>query len=184
MNAATAVGRVAAVSLNRRHQFTKQNQLSIRLVTGHGVEGDAHFGTTVQHLYRGVDPTRANLRQVHLMQEELFGELHALGFPVAAGDLGENITTRGLDLLALPAGTLLHLGDSAIVEVTGLRKPCFQIDRFRQGLREAVTGRDAERRPILKSGIMSVVVSVGEIRPGDPLVATLPPTPHRPLAPV
>ncbi len=167
-------GAVVAVSRDSKHSFRKTNQACIRLIPGLGVEGDAHAGATVQHLSRmAVDPTQPNLRQVHLMHAELFDELRELGFAVAPGEMGENITTRGIDLLQLPAGTLLRIGDSAVIEVTGLRTPCVQLDRFQPGLMAAVRGP--------KSGIMSVVVTEGEIRPGDLVRVELPPPPHQAL---
>ncbi|MDL5203910.1 MOSC domain-containing protein [Streptomyces sp. ALI-76-A] len=175
-------GSVTAVSSNGTYSFTKPNRESITLVAGLGVEGDVHAGATVKHRFRmRRDPTRPNLRQVHLMHEELFEEVAAAGFEVAAGQLGENVTTRGIDLLGLPAGTLLRLGDEAVVEVTGLRNPCAQIDTFQKGLLKEVVGRDAAGRPRLRSGIMGVVVTGGVVRPGDPVRAELPDGPHRPL---
>ena len=134
------MGSVVAVSLRAGHHFSKTPSLGIRLLTGLGVAGDAHMGETVKHRSRvRKDPTQPNLRQVHLMHAELFGELRAKGFVVQPGDLGENITTSGIDLLALPTGTRLHLGASAVVEITGLRNPCIQIDHFQKG----PDGRDA-----------------------------------------
>ncbi|MGW0333053.1 MOSC domain-containing protein [Streptomyces sp. NPDC003011] len=175
-------GSVTAVSSNGTYSFTKPNRESITLVAGLGVEGDVHAGATVKHRFRmRKDPSQPNLRQVHLIHEELFEEVAAAGFEVAAGQLGENVTTRGIDLLGLPAGTLLRLGDEAVVEVTGLRNPCAQIDRFRKGLMKEVVGRDAEGRPRLRSGIMSVVVTGGVVRPGDPVKVELPDGPHRAL---
>jgi MOSC domain-containing protein YiiM len=178
-------GSVAAVSLSPEHSFGKANRESIRLRTGLGVEGDAHLGVTVQHLSRVArDPTQPNLRQVHLIHAELHDELRAAGFSVAPGEMGENVTTRGVDLLALPAGTRLHLGAEAVVEVTGLRNPCSQLDRFQPGLMSAVLDRDADGNLVRKAGIMGVVVADGEVRPGDPVRVELPPPPHHPLAPV
>ncbi|MFI1098002.1 MOSC domain-containing protein [Streptomyces sp. NPDC020917] len=175
-------GSVIAVSRDGTHRFSKANQDSIRLLAGLGVEGDAHLGVTVQHLSRiAQDPTQPNLRQVHLIHAELFDDLRLAGYDVAPGDLGENVTTRGLDLLGLPVGTLLHLGPDAVVEVTGLRNPCLQIDRFRSGLLKQVVGRDEGGAVIRKGGIMGVVLTGGELRPGDAVSAELPATPHRPL---
>ncbi|PWB63047.1 MAG: MOSC domain-containing protein [Bradyrhizobiaceae bacterium] len=180
-----ARGIVTAVSRSARHTFSKPAQLVIRLVAGLGVEGDAHLGETVKHRSRVArDPTQPNLRQVHLLHAELHEELRAGGFNVAPGDLGENVTTRGLDLLGLAAGTCLRLGDTAVVEVTGLRNPCVQIDRFRPGLMAAVLGRDAAGNLVRKAGIMAVVRTSGEVRPGDAIAVTLPPPPHRALVPV
>jgi MOSC domain-containing protein YiiM len=178
-------GTVAAVSRGPEHSFGKPNQERIRLLAGLGVEGDAHLGVTVQHLSRVArDPAQPNLRQVHLIHAELHDELRASGFAVAPGEMGENVTTRGVDLLALPAGTRLHLGAGAVVEVTGLRNPCHQLDRFQPGLMSAVLARDADGNLVRKAGIMAVVVADGEVRPGDPVRVELPPAPHRPLAPV
>jgi MOSC domain-containing protein YiiM len=174
-------GTVVAVSANPEYSFTKPNRAAIRLLAGLGVEGDVHAGVTVRHRSRvAQDPTRPNLRQVHLIHEELFTEVGD-AFTVRPGDLGENITTRGLDLLALPTGTLLRLGDEAVVEVTGLRNPCRQIDGFQRGLLKRVIGRDGSGAVVRKAGIMSVVVRGGLVRPGDPIVADPPPGPHRPL---
>ncbi|MFK7695935.1 MOSC domain-containing protein [Paenibacillus sp. HJGM_3] len=175
-------GVVTAVSRNGEHTFSKQNRSGIRLLAGFGVEGDAHAGITVQHRSRvAQDPTQPNLRQVHLMHAELHEELGAKGFQVEAGQLGENITTRGLDLLGLPTGTKLNIGDTAVIEVTGLRNPCAQIDKFQPGLQAAVLDRDAQGELIRKAGIMAVVLEGGDVRPGDPIRAELPPEPHRKL---
>ncbi|MBX7550332.1 MOSC domain-containing protein [Streptomyces sp. NPDC004232] len=174
--------RVTAVSSNGEHSFTKPNRDSVRLLAGLGVEGDAHAGVTVKHRARvEQDPTRPNLRQVHLLHEELFDEVGEAGFKVAPGELGENITTRGIDLLALPVGTLLRIGDRAVVEVTGLRNPCLQIDEFQDGLLKQVVGRDAAGNVVRRTGIMSIVRESGVVRPGDPIAVELPPGPHRPL---
>jgi MOSC domain-containing protein YiiM len=176
---------VVSVARSRGHRFSKQPELIIRLVAGHGVEGDAHFGTTVKHVHRvKQDPAQPNLRQVHLIHAELFDELRARGFDVGAGEIGENITTRGLDVLALPRGTQLHIGRDAVVEVTGLRNPCSQIDRFRKGLMSAVLDRDEHGALVRKSGVMSVVIAGGDVSAGDEIVVKLPSLPHRPLEPV
>ena len=140
-------GVVIAVSLGAVHQFSKPVQKSIRLLVGLGVEGDAHLGVTVQHRSRiAKDPTRPNLRQVHLIHEELHDELRAFGFQITPGAIGENITTRGIDLLALPRGARLHIGDAAVVGVTGLRHPCRQLNDYQPGLMAAVLGRDEQGR--------------------------------------
>ncbi|HEY6829888.1 MAG TPA: MOSC domain-containing protein [Gemmatimonadaceae bacterium] len=173
---------VVAVSRSSSHSFSKQNQSSIRLIEGLGVEDDAHLGVTVKHLSRVArDPSQPNLRQVHLIHSELHDELAASGFDVRPGDLGENVTTRGVPLLDLPAGTRLRIGSSAVVEITGLRNPCVQIDRFRPGLLGEVVGRDTSGAVWRKTGIMSVVVTGGEVRCGDVIEVELPPEPHRPL---
>jgi MOSC domain-containing protein YiiM len=176
---------VAGVSLRRGHHFSKVPSLSIRLIKGLGVDGDAHMGETVKHRSRvRKDPTLPNVRQVHLMHAELFDELHAQGFTVKPGDLGENITTSGIDLLALPSGARLHLGDSAVVEITGLRNPCVQIERFQKGLMAATLDRDANGDLVRKAGIMGIVIAGGDVRPGDRVRIQLPPEPHQPLLPV
>lgn len=179
------MGIVTTVSLSKNHTFSKPNSLSIRLLKGLGVAGDAHMGETVKHRSRVTkDPTQANLRQVHLMHEELFEELQAKSFIVRPGDMGENVTTRGIDLLGLPTGTRLHLGESAVVEVTGLRNPCIQIDQFQKGLMAATLDKDAEGNLIRKAGVMSVVLVEGDVRPGDAVRIELPEAPHQPLKPV
>jgi MOSC domain-containing protein YiiM len=174
---------VTAVSCSPTHSFSKPNQDCIRLLAGLGVEGDAHLGTKVKHRSRvKKDPSQPNLRQVHLIHAELHDELKASGFDVSAGDLGENVTTRGIDLLSLPAGARLRIGEAAVVEVTGLRNPCVQIDRFRKGLMKAVLGKDDHGNLVRKSGIMGVVLEGGEVKPGDAIRVELPPVPHQPLA--
>jgi hypothetical protein len=176
---------VLAVSLGHGHHFSKTPSLSIRLLTGLGVAGDAHMGATVKHRSRvRRDPAQPNLRQVHLMHAELFDELREKGFSVQPGDLGENITTSGIDLLALPAGTRLHLGATAVVEVTGLRNPCSQIDGFQKGLMAATLDKDAAGNLTRKAGIMSIVLSDGDVRPGDAIRVELPELPYRQLLPV
>src|SRR5882757_11525372 len=176
---------VLAVSLRHGHHFSKTPALSIRLLTGLGVAGDAHMGGTVKHRSRvRKDPTQPNLRQVHLMHAELFNELRGKGFAVQPGDLGENVTTSGIDLLALPTGTRLHIGTTAVVEVTGLRNPCVQIDDFQKGLMAATLDKDTGGNLIRKAGIMSVVRADGDVRPGDAVRIELLGTPYRPLQPV
>ncbi len=179
------MGSVLAVSLRRGHHFSKTPSLSIRLLTGLGVAGDAHMGETVKHRSRvRKDPTQPNLRQVHLMHVELFDELRGKGFAVQPGDLGENVTTSGVDLLALPTGTRLHLGATAVVEVTGLRNPCVQLDGFQKGLMTATLDKDADGNLIRKAGIMSIVLSDGDVRSGDAVRVELPGGPRKPLLPV
>ena len=178
-------GRVAAVSRSATHSLSKGNQEAIHLLAGLGVEGDAHAGTTVKHRSRVArDPHQPNLRQVHLIHAELHEELRRAGFDVVAGQMGENITTEGIDLLGLPTGTRLRLGDAAIVEITGLRNPCAQLDQIQPGLMAAVLDRDEQGNLIRKAGVMAVVVAGGPIRPGDPITVELPPAPHRRLEPV
>jgi MOSC domain-containing protein YiiM len=165
--------------------MAKPIQISIRLREGQGVDGDAHMGTMVKHRSRvRVDPTAPNLRQVHLIHAELFDELSAKGFTIKTGQMGENVATRGLDLLALPRGTRLHLGANAIIEVTGLRNPCTQLDGIMPGLMEAVIERDPARGLIRKAGIMSVVIASGDVATGDNIRVELPSGPHEPLKPV
>jgi MOSC domain-containing protein YiiM len=178
--------RVEAVSRSPGHTFAKRSEPGIVLLEGLGVEGDAHAGVTVKHRSRvRRDPTQPNLRQVHLVHAELFDELRAAGYELAPGLVGENVTTRGVDLLGLPTGTRLRLGDDgAVVEVTGLRNPCTQLDGFRPGLMRAVLDRDADGGLVRKAGIMGVVVAGGAVRPGDAIAVELPAGPHRRLEPV
>jgi MOSC domain-containing protein YiiM len=173
---------VVAVGRSASHTFAKATEGAIRLVAGLGVEGDAHMGATVKHRSRvAQDPTQPNLRQVHLIHAELHDELRAAGFAVTPGQMGENVTTRGIELLAMPVGTRLRLGEVAVVELTGLRNPCVQLDGLASGLMAATLARDAEGRLVRKAGVMSIVLSGGIVRPGDPIVVELPPAPHRAL---
>ncbi|MFC9943357.1 MOSC domain-containing protein [Streptomyces pratensis] len=176
-------GRVTAVSSNATYSFSKPNRESVMLLAGLGVEGDVHAGVTIRHQFRMTyEPDLPNLRQVHLMHEELFDELALKGYAVAPGGLGENITTREVDLLGLPAGALLHLGEQAVVEVTGLRNPCAKINDFRQGMLGEVFALDPVSGDFtFKSGIMAVVRHGGPVRPQDAIGIELPPGPHRPL---
>ena len=175
-------GTVTAVSRSAAHTFKKRTDDGIRLLAGLGVEGDAHMGETVKHRSRvRRDPTQPNLRQIHLIHAELHDELNASGFAVSAGQMGENVTTRGIDLLDLPTGATLHLGETATVEVTGLRNPCKQLDGFQPGLMAAVLDRDEDGNLIRKAGIMGVVLTGGELRPGDEISVVLPSGPHHPL---
>lgn len=172
-----------AVSRSHRHTFSKPTQASIRLVAGEGVEGDAHRGVTVQHRSRVArDPTQPNLRQVHLLHAELFDELYAAGYVVGPGDLGENITTVGLDVLGLPTGSRLRIGQQAVVEVTGLRNPCRQIDEFQPGLLQQVVSRHPTGEVVRRTGVMGVVLAAGRVEPGDRVDVTVPHGPRRPLA--
>lgn len=175
-------GQVVAVHRSPGHTMAKPSRESITLIAGVGVDGDVHAGATVKHQSRvRVDATKPNLRQVHLIHEELHDELRADGFELDPGQMGENITTRGLALLALPTGTRLLLGPDAVVEVTGLRNPCTQLDGIHEGLRNRVLDRDDEGNLVRKAGIMSVVLVGGEVRPGDELRVDLPTGPLRPL---
>ncbi|ALE07929.1 molybdenum cofactor biosysynthesis protein [Arthrobacter sp. ERGS1:01] len=173
---------MAAVHADDGHRFSKQSVDFLELVAGHGVAGDAHYGTTVQHRSRvRVDPTQPNLRQVHLIHQELFEELAPKGFAVAPGALGENVTTVGLELLALPRGTRLHLGETAVVEVTGLRNPCSQIDDYQRGLLKELVGYDDAGTLVRRAGIMGVVHRGGTVHPGDRIAVELPEEPHEAL---
>jgi MOSC domain-containing protein YiiM len=175
-------GQVVSVSSSAGHEFSKQPRASIRLLQGLGVEGDAHLGTTVQHLSRvRRDPTQPNLRQVHLMHHELLAQANTLGHPVRPGDLGENVTTSGVDLLGLPTGTILRLGEEAEVELSGLRNPCRQIDDFQPGLLQHMLDRADDGTVVRKAGVMAVVRRSGLVRPGDHVHVVLPSPPHRPL---
>ena len=173
---------VTAVSLSAQHTFVKANRSSINLIAGVGVEGDAHAGETVKHRYLvGKNPDKPNLRQVHLIQAELLDELNSNGFSVDPGQLGENITTRGVDLPSLPSQTKLCIGDGAIVELTALRNPCVQIDEFQKGLLKQTIHRDDKGNPSLKGGVMGVVLVGGTILPGDSIVVNLPAKPFNSL---
>jgi MOSC domain-containing protein YiiM len=175
-------GIVIAVSRDAAHAFIKPVQDGIQLLAEPGVEGDAHLGVKVQHLSRvALDPIQANRRQVHLIDDELHRELRAAGFSVSAGEMGEIITTHGIDLLALPAGTRLHLAKGALIEVIGLRNPCRQLDRFQDGLMAGVLGRDEQGRLNRKAGIMGVIRTSGLVCPGDAISIELPPRPHKAL---
>jgi MOSC domain-containing protein YiiM len=176
---------VTAVSRSKGHTFSKPNVPMIRLIAGLGVEGDTHMGEKVKHCHHvRKDPDAPNLRQVHLMPEELLGELRAGGFGVRPGPIGENVTTRGIDLLALPKGAQLRLGAEAVIEITGLRNPCRQIEAFAPGLLSAILGRNAEGYLIRKAGVMAVVRAGGVIKAGDAIVMILPEGEHHPLLPV
>jgi MOSC domain-containing protein YiiM len=178
----TMSGIVTAVSSSAAHTFSKHNQDQIQLLAGLGVVGDAHAGEKVKHRSRvAQDPTQPNLRQVHLIHAELHEELLAAGFQVLAGQMGENVTTRGIDLLGLPTGTRLHIGSTAIIEVTGLRNPCGQLNGLQAGLQAAVLGHDQQGNLIRKSGIMGIVLASGAVQPGDSIRVELPPEPHHAL---
>jgi MOSC domain-containing protein YiiM len=174
---------VVAVSKDGTHRFSKEPCEQITLLKGIGVQGDAHSGATVQHLHQvAKDPAQPNLRQVHLLAREFFDEAQEQGFDeLAPGDLGENVLTQGLDMLSLPKDTLLHIGSQAVVQVTGLRDPCRQIDKFRTGLLKVAIGRDQNGQVLFKAGIMSVVTTGGIIRTGDTIEVELPAPPHQGL---
>ncbi len=178
-------GVVTAVSRSSTHTMSKPNQESIQLLAGLGVAGDAHQGETVKHRSRVArNPSQPNLRQVHLIHAELHDELTGQGFQVAPGAMGENITTEGVDLLGLPTGARLHIGTEAVVEVTGLRNPCAQLDGIQPGLMAATLGRDEQGNLVRKAGIMGIVLAGGEVRVGDAIRVELPGGEHRPLQPV
>jgi MOSC domain len=178
-------GTVTAVGRSAKHGPHKSARGAIRLLAGQGVEGDAHCGATIQHRSRvRRDPSRPNLRQVHLIGAELHDELREDGFAVSAGLMGENLTTRGVDLLALPTRTRLLVGETAVVELTGLRNPCAQLDRIEPGLMAATLERDERGELVRRAGVMAIVVADGEVRPGDPVRVEPPAEPHRPLEPV
>jgi MOSC domain-containing protein YiiM len=179
-------GEVVAVSRASLHGFAKQPQPSIRLLAGEGVEGDAHRGVTVQHLYQvRRDPAKPNLCQVHLFASEKLDELAAKGFALGPGEIGENVLTRGVDLLQLPWQTQIRLGAEAVVEISGLRTPCSQIDGYRAGLQALLWGpRNSKGKRERRAGVMAVVVKGGMIAPGDTVIVDLPPKPHLPLGPV
>ncbi|KGJ78382.1 molybdenum cofactor biosysynthesis protein [Cryobacterium roopkundense] len=171
---------VVSVSRDDRHRFSKPTVSEIRLLTGYGVEGDTHAGATTQHRFLAKkDPTRPNLTQVHLIQAELFDDLD--GFTVTPGELGENVTTRGVDLMSLPLGARLHLGADAVVEITGMRSPCSSINGYQPGLMKALITTDAAGRPVRRAGVMAVVAANGTIRAGDAVRVELPSGEQLPL---
>jgi len=177
-------GVVIAVSAKAKHGVDKLNRAVIRLLAGEGIEGDAHCGATVKHRSRWRrDPTQPNLRQAHLLHAELFEELAAKGFAVTPGLMGENITTRGIDLLGLPAGAVVRLGVEAAVRITGLRNPCYQLDELQPGLMAACLDKLGSEL-VRKAGVMGVVLAGGEVRAGDAIVVELPQGPREPLKPV
>lgn len=170
---------VIAVCSSREHHFSKTPRDEIRLIADIGVEGDAHSGSLVRHRSRvRRNPLQPNLRQVHLIGSELFDEVRQAGFTVSPGEMGENVTTAGIDLINLPKGTRLRLGRDAVVQITGLRNPCLQIDEFQPGLLAQVAEKDENGTITRKAGIMSIVIATGVVRPGDPIEVTLPPEPH------
>ena len=176
---------VEAVCLSGEHAFSKDPVAVATVFEGLGLEGDAHAGVTVQHLFRiAKDPTTPNVRQVHLMHAELHDELRAAGHPVHAGSLGENLTTRGIALLDLPTGTRLRVGSSVVLEVTGLRNPCRQIEEFSPGLLKLVLRQGPDGSVVRRTGVMAVVLAGGQVRPGDPITVDLPDGPRQPLQPV
>jgi hypothetical protein len=173
-------GYVHSVSASPRHGFSKLVRESITLIKGHGVDGDAHAGAFVKHRYLARwRPRMANERQVHLINQALFEELFSEGFNVQPGNLGENVTTRGIDLLRLPLGTMLALGPTAAVELRGLRTPCVLVDRFRKGLLKALVRKGEQ--PRFRAGVMGVVREGGILFPGNPVKVTISPAPWQAL---
>lgn len=176
---------ILALSRDERHAFSKPLRQELRLIAGRGVEGDAHFGQLVQHLSRmKQNPQAPNLRQVHLIHAELLDELAGKGFAVGPGQLGENVLTRGIDLLGLSRGTRLRLGSQALIEITGLRNPCKQIDGLAPGLMQATLDYAADGSLIRKCGVMAVVVEDGTVHVGDGIELESVPLAHEPLEPV
>ena len=176
---------IIGLANNAQHRFSKQPTRSLTLLAGLGVEGDAHAGRTVQHLSRmKQDPNQPNLRQVHLIHAELFDELAGQGFAIEPGQMGENVTTRGINLLGLSAGTRLRLGGEAVIEITGLRNPCHQLNGLAPGLMAATLDRDADGELIRKAGVMAVVITDGEIAVGDAIALESVPLVYEPLVPV
>jgi MOSC domain-containing protein YiiM len=175
---------VTAVSRSNGHTFSKPNVLTIRLVAGLGIEGDAHYGDKVQHVFHARrNPDAPNLRQVHLIHEELFDELRTSRFQVRPGDIGENVK-RAVSTSWLSIGTILQVGNEEVIEITDLRNPCRQIDAFAKGLTAAVLGRDAQGQLIRKAGVMAIVVKSGDVTVGDAIAMELPAGVQRPLLPV
>lgn len=173
---------VVAIHRSSEHTFSKSECSEIEVVEGRGVLGDAHFGKTVKHRSRvAKNPAEPNLRQIHLIHAELLDELALKGFDVRPGDLGENITTRGIELLSLSTGARLRIGKDVVVEVTGLRNPCKQIEEFQAGLLKAVLGRDENGALIRKTGVMGIVKSSGTVRRGDPIEVEIPSGSRQPL---
>lgn len=178
-------GTIIALARDAKHRFSKQPEQGLVLLAGLGVEGDAHAGRTVKHRSRvAQDPSQPNLRQVHLIHAELFEQLAARGYAVEPGQLGENVTTSGLNLLGLSRGTRLRLGSDALIEITGLRNPCRQIDGLAQGLMAATLDRAPDGSLIRKCGVMAIVITGGEVRIGDPISLESLPLEHAPLEPV
>ena len=179
------MGIVVSVSRRSSHRISKDVSSAIHLIVGEGVEGDAHRGVTVKHRSRVAnDPTQPNVRQVHLIHAELLDELAAKGFNISAAQMGENILTRDFDLLSLPTGARLSIGNDAIVEITGLRNPCSQLEGLAPGLMKACLSRAPEGALIRKAGVMAIVIAGGAVAAGDAIIATLPTGPHMPLQPV
>ena len=172
-------GKILALSKSQLHTFSKVNQVSLQLLAGKGVEGDAHLGETVKHRSRvAKDPTQPNLRQVHLIHSQLFAELAKKGFIIKPGEMGENITTKGINLLDLPRNTILKIGKTAKIQITGLRNPCLQLDNFQKGLMKAVLDKDEDGNLIRKAGIMGIVLTGGKIMIDDLIEVEYPSKPY------
>jgi MOSC domain-containing protein YiiM len=182
MTPISTTGFVLAVCRSETHTMSKARVSHLTILEGLGVDGDAHQGVMVKHRSRVArDPTQPNFRQVHLIHSELYDELRAKGFNVSAGQMGENITTKGLNLLALPKGTKLHIGKTVILEITGLRNPCYQLDGIQEGLMQAVLDKDSQGNLIRKAGIMTVVLEGGQVFPKDEIKVQMPVEPHQSL---
>ncbi|MCU0832673.1 MAG: MOSC domain-containing protein [Rhizobiaceae bacterium] len=177
-----AAGRAAALHRSPVHGFSKQAETQLTVLTGLGIEGDAHCGATVRHRSRvAADPAQPNLRQVHLLHMEMIDAINAQGFDISPGDIGENITTAGIDLLALPRHTRLHIGANVILSLTGLRNPCAQLDNFQPGLTQAFLGRGTDGALVRKSGVMAIVLEGGVVHAGDTIRIEMPAPPLKSL---
>ena len=165
------IGAVAAVHRSDEHTFSKATCESIELVAGLGVNGDAHQGAKVKHRSRvAANPDQPNLRQIHLVMSELLDEVNSAGHNVVAGQLGESITTTGIDLISLPVGSMLRIGDTALVALTGLRNPCPQIKSVGDGLMKMmfIDDQDNPEGPkIGRTGVMGVVIAGGIVAADD-----------------
>lgn len=182
MNRLLLVALVRALHIDDQHRFSKRAVGEVYMIAGVGIDGDAHAGPTVRHRSRvAMDPSQPNLRQVHLLHEELFAEVTAAGFSVAPGELGENVTTSGVELLTLPVGATIRLGNGALLAVTGRRNPCGQVDGLKEGLLRQLAYRDAAGAMMYRGGLMAVVVQSGVVRVGDPVTVAHPPPPHAPV---
>jgi len=178
-NEADLTGVVLAVHRSDEHTFAKPTVDSVTLLPGLGVEGDAHLGAQVKHRSRvAADPNQPNLRQVHLVMSELLDDVRAAGHEIEPGRLGENVTTTGIDLIGLPVGSMLRIGDTALVALTGLRNPCKQIRDVGDGVLKMMFvdgeryGRPGEQ--IGRTGVMGVVVAGGTVSAGDEIAVRYP----------
>lgn len=176
--------KVVAVACDSKHNIIKPVQAHITLIAGWGVEGDAHAGETIQHRYdKRRNPTAPNLRQIHLMHAELFDHMADQGMTVRPGQMGENITTRDIDILSLPQGTRLKLGN-AVIELTGLRNPCKYLNTIAPGLMKACLAKHKDGTPFPQSGVMGMIIAGGIVKAGDAIEIVLPEKPHHRLLPV